>query len=175
MQVPFGHLRSFLNRARWAPLTHSQPWTFSLTNTDSSPQALDWQVNLLRRIRFDTPHTECKSVITIHDRAITHALFEILADLPNWGGVLDLSTCTWPHEPCQYERLAMDLSLYFSEWRLSNEGMAVMSVLAGGVDERRGLRGMAPLRLVEVKSHRKKAPVEKAPEATEDEPGLPGF
>lgn len=62
--------------------------------------------------------------------------------LPEWGGSIDTSTCTWPLEPAQYTQLAVLVPTSFIEWVLGTVPETLHESICAAVRERRDALGL---------------------------------
>ncbi len=77
-------------------------------------------LSALRSVRFESPEVERSVVLMLEGCPLDQSTLAALAGLPEWGGSLDLSTCTWPLESEQYRQLASVVPASYTVWKLGD-------------------------------------------------------
>lgn len=97
---------------------------------------------ILEAVQFSGENTRKPVHISLYHWPLTHSVLRALKSLPQWckveGSTLDLSTCTWPLPPVEYqETLPECLPHSFTEIVLGGEGQyAVLLSICAGLNKR---------------------------------------
>lgn len=119
LQVESERLIVWLDHVLWASW-NDQP----IVCTVSGMYDIASQLSAMQALQYTDEATQGSVVLKLECSMDAHHV-DMLQALPEWGGTIDMSECTWPMRSSQYTHLAEVIPTTYTKWVLSSAPRAV--------------------------------------------------